>query len=717
MNRMTALSRDLQQLTEEKGTAPKYVDRDLIDYWRTVQGTPVGFHGKVPGEGVPIAGPPVLTGGSGSGNPLLDPLLKKYPAGTYTGDAIRKPNFPLSLCVFFDKVLGNDDAIMKRMGELGKFYKTNGKGTYRGANALDKLFAQDPEKQVAYGMLKQNFSTLTGSMSTICSIMNSLGISGTLKPSDGAAGKTPEQIDLFLKNRGTNRKAVEDMLRDVYLMNQYIVRQSNKTGVEVVTRGFGQTIPGLDSEKSVAFIKAAKQSGVPIRIAGVRACAPTASGDTTGFGPIGFQSIPVPIEAFLSSFQGARIQGSQFDNERESMTLGLADLAIDPKHLTLNVSVAGSAEKENKAINSAPASSPAPPISASVAKAQVPGKPAASDEEQGILNALGPELASVIPKDAIGIMTEAYKNFGTAFTYDEMKGTKTFNDGLAQMPLIIAGLNSMKVANKGGKPGAWKDLSPEFYIRFAMLNALNMQTMKASGASEQEIKAATEYLNSGNFSKKPPVNQPILNRLHENAQDWPVGEGLSDKGRAAMMAADIIDQWPNSYTPSELEELQDVLKKVYEKNPFLKGVRILDIGMEDGSLNDEFFFPGEKDIRKLNPDSESDINYIVGESMERLAKSGNHLFLSSSDIAAALALGEKLGVQPKEAIRQYRNAVDIMLTLKDENVFSSAIKTGGAPVSIAVYKSVLGNEKTCKERVAALEKRVATMKKKLGIND
>jgi hypothetical protein len=107
---MTA--RNLPELAEALKSLTKYPDRPIIDYWRTIQGTPVGFHGKV-GEGIPIAGPPVLTGGSASGNPLLAPLLKKYPAKTFIGGAIRKPNFPLSAIMFIENFVGKDEKAIK----------------------------------------------------------------------------------------------------------------------------------------------------------------------------------------------------------------------------------------------------------------------------------------------------------------------------------------------------------------------------------------------------------------------------------------------------------------------------------------------------------------------------------------------------------------------------------------------------------------------------
>jgi hypothetical protein len=114
--------RSIKTLAEELKNLSKYLDRDIVDYWRTIQGTPVGFHGDPKsGAGIPIAGPPVLTGGSASGNVLLEPLLKKYQKDTFIGDAIRKPNFPLSAIMFIENFVGKDnDEIEARIAKMDK---------------------------------------------------------------------------------------------------------------------------------------------------------------------------------------------------------------------------------------------------------------------------------------------------------------------------------------------------------------------------------------------------------------------------------------------------------------------------------------------------------------------------------------------------------------------------------------------------------------------
>ena len=344
---MQSIAQRLKLLAEEGGqSVPKYVDRELIDYWRTVQGTPVGFHGKVPGEGVPIAGPPVLTGGSGTDNPLLKPLLKKYPKGTYTGDAIRKPNFPLSLTVFFDNVLGDDAAIKKRMGELESLYDKNNKdfvAQYYGKNGGVKflknvLFKNDEKKLQAVLILQSHFFQPNKEASYVSAFMNRLGVSGTITSGDYAF--YDKNLDNSIADMYTTPEDLKEVIRDTYLLNQILVRKSNKTGFETVTRGMGESIPGLDEDSSLKFIENAKKNGVSVRIVGQRAMSSTASGTNTldSFGPIGFQAIPIPIEAAFSSLNGLRLQGDEYADERETTMLGLADLAIDPMFLSASVS-------------------------------------------------------------------------------------------------------------------------------------------------------------------------------------------------------------------------------------------------------------------------------------------------------------------------------------------------------------------------------------------
>jgi hypothetical protein len=121
------MSTSLRTLAEALKSLSKHPDRPIIDYWRTIQGTNVGFHGDPKsGAGIPIAGPPVLTGGSSSGNPLLKPLLAKYPQKTFIGDAIRKKNFPLSTINFIEKFVGKDnDEIEARIAKMDKILDDN----------------------------------------------------------------------------------------------------------------------------------------------------------------------------------------------------------------------------------------------------------------------------------------------------------------------------------------------------------------------------------------------------------------------------------------------------------------------------------------------------------------------------------------------------------------------------------------------------------------
>jgi hypothetical protein len=109
----------------------KYLDRPIVDYWRTVQGVNVGFRGN-PGQGIPIAGPPTLTGGAGAANPLLKPLLKKYKKGTFIGDAIRKKNFPLSTINFIEQIVGgSEEEIRAKFDQVRKEIDFDGEAKVR----------------------------------------------------------------------------------------------------------------------------------------------------------------------------------------------------------------------------------------------------------------------------------------------------------------------------------------------------------------------------------------------------------------------------------------------------------------------------------------------------------------------------------------------------------------------------------------------------------
>jgi hypothetical protein len=122
----------------------------------------------------------------------------------------------------------------------------------------------------------------------------------------------------------------------MYLLNQIAYSDEDReNGYENVTRGMGSYLPGLKGEgPSDEFIAAAKQSGVSVRFAGSRAMSSTASGETSNFCCFGFKDMPVPIEATLSSWRGLKAQGSGYSGERETVVLGVADLAIDPKYLS-----------------------------------------------------------------------------------------------------------------------------------------------------------------------------------------------------------------------------------------------------------------------------------------------------------------------------------------------------------------------------------------------
>jgi hypothetical protein len=137
---LRTLAEELIDLVGKEGT-----NLELVDYWRTIQGAKVGFHGPE-GRGIPIVGPPVLTG-SGS-TPLLRPLMEAYPKGTFIGDAIRKKNFPISNVMFIEKIVGSTDEAIKK-----EFQRVE--------NALDNIYDQHLKKKATspvYAKYSQGWS-------------------------------------------------------------------------------------------------------------------------------------------------------------------------------------------------------------------------------------------------------------------------------------------------------------------------------------------------------------------------------------------------------------------------------------------------------------------------------------------------------------------------------------------------------------------------------
>jgi hypothetical protein len=139
------MNRTLKALAESLKTLSEYPDRSLIDYWRTIQGTPVGFHGAV-GQGVPIAGPAALVSNDATRNPLMKPLLAKYRPNTFLGDAIRKKNCPVSIINFVENFVGKDeDEIKARFAKMEQ----------RVANAITLAMRDGNSKGDEYGNFRR----------------------------------------------------------------------------------------------------------------------------------------------------------------------------------------------------------------------------------------------------------------------------------------------------------------------------------------------------------------------------------------------------------------------------------------------------------------------------------------------------------------------------------------------------------------------------------
>jgi hypothetical protein len=198
----------------------------------------------------------------------------------------------------------------------------------------------DSKQRKALSMVSALYQSPSGRASVASKALNSLGVSGTLREGHDLAAeesKSGKTVDQMLADLGTDMDSFKSAVRDMYLMNQVMYSDAaRKRGYEKVTRGMGSSLPGTggDYYQSKALMEQAKQSGVSVRLAGNRAISSTASGNKSKFCCFGFQDMPIPIEAVLSSWNGLKAQGSDFKDEKETMVLGLADLAIDPKYLT-----------------------------------------------------------------------------------------------------------------------------------------------------------------------------------------------------------------------------------------------------------------------------------------------------------------------------------------------------------------------------------------------
>jgi hypothetical protein len=218
---MTA--RNLPELAEALKSLTKYPDRPIIDYWRTIQGTPVGFHGKV-GEGIPIAGPPVLTGGSASGNPLLAPLLKKYPPKTFIGGAIRKPNFPLSAIMFIENFVGKDEkAIKARFADI--------------ENRISDMVKREQAKNKAQKIKTDAINHFHGK-----TLVNDLGYSVSIAGFNNPIRYNEVEEKFYTHNYEKN-KEVKDYIDDL----------NNRKAWADVSKGKG-TLKDLDGYKTAGYV-------------------------------------------------------------------------------------------------------------------------------------------------------------------------------------------------------------------------------------------------------------------------------------------------------------------------------------------------------------------------------------------------------------------------------------------------------------------------------
>jgi hypothetical protein len=326
----------LRHLTEKLS---KYLDRPIVDYWRTVQGVNVGFRGN-PGEGVPIAGPPVLTGGAGSKNPLLKPLLKKHKKGTFIGNAIRKKNFPLSVVNFIEGVVGGSEE------EIQAEFERVRKGIENASTAWGpddvgykaRAFVESrhlkgaeatPESKAALNAIRGHFNYPGGNSSLVYKYIESLGVAGTSGPYDKANEEKYDSPNEIFADLRTTEEAMKSVLRDMYIANQIAM---GKRKTSTVSRGMGYNLPGL--KDSGPFLKEVKKLDIPVRVSGQRAV----SGFTRGapkdeFKGYSIVKLKIPREAILSDFLGLKIQGSYFPKERESLILGAAEIAVPAGNL------------------------------------------------------------------------------------------------------------------------------------------------------------------------------------------------------------------------------------------------------------------------------------------------------------------------------------------------------------------------------------------------
>jgi hypothetical protein len=233
------------------------------------------------------------------------------------------------------------------MSELKKALETKGLGSERNKQIFDLIDYSDylckdvfsersinphfyptsqnsSESQVhAFDLLTSHFSDPAGKASILYKIAKIEGVSGLLTIIDSGNRTTKESV----KNQiDIEYDEAKEFMGDLYALNQVVMRLKGIES-EKVFRSFGSRIPTIASEdESVQIITEIGKNKVPTRfvnrpIAGF-------STDTSSFTGLGV-STEIPSEAVLSSFNGAKIQGDDYPEERETLVIGASSLRFD----------------------------------------------------------------------------------------------------------------------------------------------------------------------------------------------------------------------------------------------------------------------------------------------------------------------------------------------------------------------------------------------------
>tara|TARA_Y100000310_G_scaffold328163_1_gene395800 strand:- start:9889 stop:10932 length:1044 start_codon:yes stop_codon:yes gene_type:complete len=313
-----------------------WVDRDQVDYWRTIKGTRVGFTGD-PGSGNAFAGPRRLTGGS---SPLHREAAKEF-AGTWIGRALRKKNFPRSTARFLDEVVGRDESIEeasdKVYDELNEF--VSGSAIYKYQQPHDggkgNLIGARGFLQARHGASFSHFEQWWGSSSgdgakQVSGLLSSFGIVENKNPAESYDPSGPTGYYQRPENAQRRGSAIA-MLRDMYLLSQAIERRQNKRGYTKVYRGIALSKARQDPAAN-KIVNDLIGSGIETRVIG----RPIASysrrkAKAKDFAPSGAYGAPgfvfeadVPREAIL--FSAGLGFGHMGGGERETIPMGCAEI-------------------------------------------------------------------------------------------------------------------------------------------------------------------------------------------------------------------------------------------------------------------------------------------------------------------------------------------------------------------------------------------------------